>query len=71
MSHQSEAGKLAWQRRAPGYGEELREQIERKAAAPWANWQARGRLPVWFRIKQAARRAWIVAAGIVAAGAAR
>lgn len=51
MSRQSTAGKQAWQRRAPGYGAELRSQIERESAKRFEAWQARGRLPLWLRIK--------------------
>lgn len=60
MSSQSIAGKRAWQRRAPVYGDELREQIVRQAGSRYAGWQARGREPLWFRVKRALRRAWIV-----------
>ncbi len=61
MSKQSTAGKREWQRRAPQYASELRagiEQrnarpaIEQRAAARFARWQARGRLPLWLRVKQ-------------------
>jgi hypothetical protein len=56
MSTQSTAGKQAWERRAPGYGAELRADIERRTAARFGHWQARGRLPLWFRIKRRLRR---------------
>jgi hypothetical protein len=52
VSNQSVIGKQAWQRRAPGYADELRGDIERRAAARFAQWQERGRLPLWFRIKR-------------------
>ncbi len=51
MSTQSEAGKQAWARRATGYPDELRGQIERDTAATVAAWDVRGRRPAWFRIK--------------------
>jgi hypothetical protein len=55
MSKQSVAGKRAWQRRAPGYASELRVGIEERSAAQFARWQARGRLPLWLRVKQRLR----------------
>jgi hypothetical protein len=58
MSIQSAAGQRAWRERAGRYPDELREQIEREAAARFARWQASGRPPLWFRIKRALRRAW-------------
>ena len=55
MNGRSAQGKLEWQRRAAGYGDELREQIEQQSATRFAGWQARGRLPLWYRIKRAFR----------------
>jgi hypothetical protein len=52
MSRQSAAGKQAWQRRAPGYGAELRTEIERQSAKRFEAWQSRGRLALWLRIKR-------------------
>jgi hypothetical protein len=61
MSKQSIAGRRAWQRRAPEYTSELRADIdqraarpemERRAAARFAGWEARGGLPLWLRVKQ-------------------
>jgi hypothetical protein len=57
----SEAGKREWRERGPIYPAELREQIERRAAADYARWQANGRPPLWFRIKSAVRGAWLKA----------
>jgi hypothetical protein len=66
VSRKSKAGKQAWRNRAPGYAAELRAEIEQKAAqlgpqierdasARFARWQARGRLPLWFRVKRHVR----------------
>jgi hypothetical protein len=59
VSAMSEAGKREWRARGPGYPAELRERIERQAAADYARWQAKGHPPVWFRLKSAARGAWL------------
>jgi hypothetical protein len=53
----SEAGKREWRERGPRYPGELRERIERRAAADYARWQANGRPPLWFRVKSAVRAA--------------
>lgn len=55
MSRKSMAGKQAWRHRAPGYATELRAQIERDASTRFAAWRARGRLPLWFRVKRSLR----------------
>ncbi len=52
MSEQSDAGKRAWAQRAPGYAEELRRDIQRGTARRLDAWQARGRPPLWLRIKR-------------------
>lgn len=60
MSSRAEAGKRAWQQRGPAYADELRAAVEervggaridREAAKRFARWQARGRLPLWLRVK--------------------
>jgi hypothetical protein len=66
VSRQSAIGKRAWRHRAPGYAAELRTAIEQPiarlraaiehdASARFAAWQARGRLPLWFRFKRRLR----------------
>jgi hypothetical protein len=52
MSRQSAAGKHAWQRRAPGFGAELRSEIERESAERFDAWRSRAQLPLWLRIKR-------------------
>jgi hypothetical protein len=59
MSKQSAAGKLAAQRRAVTFAPDLRERIERDAAARYARWQAGRGEPRWLRIKRALRSVWI------------
>jgi hypothetical protein len=59
MTSRSAAGQARWERRAPHYGSELRSRIENQATARYARWQARGRPPVWFRIKSRLRNAWL------------
>jgi hypothetical protein len=59
VTGRSAAGRAAWERRAPGYGSEVRERIEQAAAARYAGWKAQGRSPAWFRIKSVLRGAWL------------
>lgn len=51
MTRRSAQGKHEWQRRAAGYAGELRTGVGRDAGATFASWEARGRPPVWFRVK--------------------
>jgi len=52
MSKQSEAGKRVWAQRAPGYGEDLRADIERDIARRSEAVHSRRRQPLWLRIKR-------------------
>jgi hypothetical protein len=60
MSAQAQAGMRAWRKRAPGYAAELqgaielragRAMIEADARRRFDRWDARGRLPLWLRVK--------------------
>ena len=51
MSNKGRAGKKQWDENRPAFEDELRREIDQLSAERLQRWRAKGRFPVWIRIK--------------------